>query len=101
MCGEYTKGAIKMNADELNMIKQTIHNETGVPVELLDGETEEENRSRALALMAYKKENVGKSDIIEQINKSLDEASKHTIKTNREKFADWFNDTVENKNCLF
>ena len=51
--------------------------------------------------MAYKKENVGKSDIIEQINKSLDEASKHTIKTNREKFADWFNDTVENKNCLF
>lgn len=41
---------------ELEEIKRRISKETGVPVELLDGENEEENRSRALAIVAFKKE---------------------------------------------
>ena len=45
-----------MESNELNEIKIRISNETGVPVELLDGETEEDNRSRALALIAFKNE---------------------------------------------
>lgn len=44
-----------MSDMKLEDIKNAISKETGVPVELLDGETEEENRSRALALMAFRK----------------------------------------------
>lgn len=41
---------------ELNELKQTIEQRTGVPASLLTGETAEENIAQARALLAYRKE---------------------------------------------
>lgn len=85
-----------LNEKELNDIKEKIHNETGVPIVFLDGENEEENRSRALALMAFKKE------YSEKLNEGLDvkinQSSKR--KSNSEQFAEWMNDQLNDKSFL-
>lgn len=52
--------------------KQTIADKTGLPVHLLNGETEEENIAQAKALIAYKRD-----------------CDAQRPKTSREEFADW------------
>ena len=77
-----------MESNELFEIRTKISNETGVPVELLDGETEEDNRSRALAIMAFKKGH-GSSGTIDPKDKENNTAKQ---------FALWFNNQLANKN---
>lgn len=64
------KGRLKMNIEEL---KQTIEQRTGVPASLLKGETAEENIAQAKALLAYKRE-----------------SEQQRPKTATEQFSDWF-----------
>ena len=59
-----------MNIDEL---KQEIEDYTGIPANMLNGETAEENIAQAKALLAYKRE------------------AANSDKSPREQFADWFN----------
>lgn len=85
-----------LSEKDLNDIKVKIHNETGVPVAFLDGENEEENRSRALALMAFKKEYSEKINEGEEV--SLYQSSKR--KSNAEQFAEWMNDQMSSNRLI-
>ncbi len=60
-----------MNLEEL---KQTIEKQTGIPANLLTGETTEENIAQAKALLAYKRE-----------------ADAERPRTTAEQFSDWMN----------
>lgn len=60
-----------MNLDE---VKQAIEKQTGVPANLLNGETIEENIAQAKALLAYKRE-----------------ADEQRPKSTREQFEQWLN----------
>lgn len=78
-----------INMESLEEIKLRISNETGVPVALLDGENEEENRSRALALLAFKKEHSG-----------YDPDKYKEPKSTSEQFGEMFNNYMESKEFI-
>lgn len=73
-----------MDSNELFEVKKIISDETGVPIELLDGENEEENRSRALALISFRNDFIRDDS---EINK--EKVIGRIRKTNAEQFAEW------------
>lgn len=85
-----------MDTNELYEIKQRISTETGVPIELLDGENEEENRSRALALLAYRNDHCGEAEAIRCVKTS----GNAKRRTPAEQFADWLNLQLESKRII-
>ena len=87
-----------MESNELFEIRTKISNETGVPIELLDGESEEDNRSRALAILSFKKDHIIDDKTDHKMNgyESLNDKRK----TGAEQFEEWFYKTL-GKNSLF
>ncbi len=64
---------------EIGEVKKYISDKTGIPVNLLNGDTVEENISRAAALLMFRDENIEKPI---------------KIKSNEEQFMDWVNESL-------
>lgn len=76
-------------ANEVQSIRQKVSNETGVPVNLLTANTEDDCKAQAEAIKAYAAPNKAYPNV-----KDGGEVGKALNNSTRQQFADWFNQNV-------
>lgn len=83
-----------MNRDnEIRTVREKISNETGVPLHLLTGETEEECRTLAEGINAYK-ESIVKPQVAPLVKDGGEVHVSVESKSNGQMFGDWLNEQL-------
>ena len=77
-------------ADEVRRIRESVASQSGVPAGLLNGETEEDCKKQAEAILAFAKPSAYPSV------KDAGEVTKTSGGKTRDQFEDWFNSAVTN-----
>lgn len=81
------------NAAVVRTIRDSVSSETGVPASLLTGSTEEECKSQAEAILAFKTQNAIAYPSVKDGGEVQNTLSK---KSTADQFADWFNASLSN-----
>ena len=82
-----------VKTEEVRNVRDKISKETGVPADLLNGETEEDCRSQAIALLAFKNEKAAVYPTVKDGGEVQKTAQKKSV---QDQFTDWFAASTSN-----